>query len=117
MEPLRYHGNEVIMFHILDPQEMRRRSATPCCAGYGDARASGGVAGVRAARIPAARSTRTSRRCATRRKRAGIDYFLMDTSRPLDDALREYLAIRREALDGLSAPWFLGGLLAVGLPV
>ena len=29
---------------------------------------------------------------------AGIDYFLIDTSRPLDDALREYLAIRKGKL-------------------
>jgi hypothetical protein len=27
-------------------------------------------------------------------KGAGIDYFLLDTSRPLDEALREYLSIR-----------------------
>ena len=34
----------------------------------------------------------------TRAKAAGIDYFLIDTSRPLDEALREYLAIRRGKL-------------------
>ena len=27
----------------------------------------------------------------TRAQAAGIDYFLIDTSRPLDEALREYL--------------------------
>ena len=27
-------------------------------------------------------------------KRAGMDYFLLDTSRPLDAALREYLVLR-----------------------
>ncbi len=26
---------------------------------------------------------------------AGLDYFLMNTARPLDEGLREYLAIRR----------------------
>ena len=31
----------------------------------------------------------------TRAQAAGIDYFLIDTSRPLDAALREYLAIRK----------------------
>jgi hypothetical protein len=34
----------------------------------------------------------------TRAQAAGIDYFLIDTSRPLDDALREYLAIRKGKL-------------------
>ncbi len=29
-----------------------------------------------------------------------MDYFLVDTSRPLDAALREYLAIRTETVDG-----------------
>jgi hypothetical protein len=31
----------------------------------------------------------------TRAKAAGLDYFLIDTSRPLDAALREYLAVRK----------------------
>jgi hypothetical protein len=29
---------------------------------------------------------------------AGLDYFLMDTARPLDEGLREYLAVRRGKL-------------------
>jgi len=28
----------------------------------------------------------------------GLDYFLMNTERPLDEGLREYLAIRRRLL-------------------
>ena len=28
-------------------------------------------------------------------KAAGMDYFLMDTGRPLDEGLREYLAVRK----------------------
>jgi hypothetical protein len=28
-------------------------------------------------------------------KGAGLDYFLMDTSRPLDEGLREYLSVRQ----------------------
>ena len=34
----------------------------------------------------------------TRAKRAGMDCFLLDTSRPLDEALREYLVIRQGRL-------------------
>jgi hypothetical protein len=30
----------------------------------------------------------------SRAKGAGLDYFLVDTARPLDAALREYLALR-----------------------
>ena len=29
---------------------------------------------------------------------AGLDYFLMDTARPLDEGLREYLAVRKGRL-------------------
>jgi hypothetical protein len=29
---------------------------------------------------------------------AGMDYFLMDTSRPLDEGLREYLSVRKGKL-------------------
>ena len=29
---------------------------------------------------------------------AGMDYFLMDTGRPLDEGLREYLSVRRGML-------------------
>jgi hypothetical protein len=29
---------------------------------------------------------------------AGMDYFLMDTSRPLDEGLREYLSVRKGRL-------------------
>ena len=31
----------------------------------------------------------------TEARRNGIDYFLIDTSKPLDEALREFLTIRR----------------------
>ena len=29
VEPLRYHGNEVILFHILDPQEIKPKFREP----------------------------------------------------------------------------------------
>jgi uncharacterized protein (DUF58 family) len=94
--PLRFHGNEVVLFHILDPQEIRpqfRESAvlvdletkqhmevTPDYAnkeyrGKMDAHIAALAAGARG---------------------AGMDYFLLPTDRPLDDALREYLNIRHE---------------------
>ena len=31
----------------------------------------------------------------TRARAAGLDYFLMNTGRPLDEGLREYLAVRQ----------------------
>ncbi len=34
----------------------------------------------------------------TKARSAGLDYFLMDTGRPLDEGLRDYLAIRRRMM-------------------
>ena len=50
-----------------------------------------------------------------------MDYHLLTTDQPLDRALTEYLVPcgigDGEALMGFLAPWFLAGLLALGLPV
>jgi len=35
---------------------------------------------------------------ASATRRAGMDYFLMNTGRPLDEGLREYLSIRQGRL-------------------
>ena len=56
----------------------------------------------------------------TRAKAAGIDYFLVDTSQPLDAALRESTWLfgkARCSYGFLRTAWFLAGLAAVGLPV
>ena len=38
MEPLRFHGNELILFHVLDPQEIRPKFGSRCCARHGNRR-------------------------------------------------------------------------------
>lgn len=93
--PLRHRGNEVALFHVLDPEEMRptlRASsllvdmetneaieATPDYARH-EYRAKIG------AHIEALR---------TQTRQAGMDYAPLQTDRPLDDALREYIAVRQ----------------------
>ncbi len=65
----------------------------------------------------APRSTRTSPLSKTKAAAAGIDYQLLPTDRPLDDAMREYFLVRKgEDVVGFLAPWFLAGAVAVGLP-
>ena len=39
--------------------------------------------------------TRTSKSLRDKTRGAGMDYHLLVTDRPLDDALREYLSIRQ----------------------
>jgi len=99
VEPLRYHGNEVILFHILDPQEIVPRFRQPVLlVDMENSHQSLEVSPEYArhdyrrkieAHIEALRDTARG---------AGLDYFLMNTSRPLDEGLREYLSVRRGIL-------------------
>ncbi len=93
--PLRFHGNEVILFHILDPQEIRPVMAGPAI--FVDLETE-----QKLEVIP--EYTKTSYRAKidahieqlrSRSRAAGMDYQLLVTSQPLDLALREYLALRQ----------------------
>jgi uncharacterized protein (DUF58 family) len=93
--PLRFRGNEVILFHILDPQEIR-----PVMRG------SAVLVDLETSRkievVP--EYTTTSYRAKidahieqlqSLARGAGMDYQLLVTNKPLDSALREYLALRQ----------------------
>ena len=95
VEPLRYRGNEVILFHVLDPEEIR-----PALAG------SAILVDLETERrievIPDyAKTTYRAKvdghieELRSRARAAGIDYQLLVTSQPLDAALREYLSLRK----------------------
>jgi uncharacterized protein (DUF58 family) len=95
IEPLHFHGNEVVLFHVLDPKEIRpeldapvvlvdlettdRLEVTPEYARdeYGP-KVDAHIADLR-----------------SRAQGAGMDYFVLPTDRPLDEALAEYLTIRQ----------------------
>lgn len=95
IEPLRYRGSEVILFHVLDPGEiepeigaaallvdMETEEALETSPDY-------------------ARTEYRSKMAAhigdlrKRAQEAGLDYFLLRTDRPLDAALREYFSVRQ----------------------
>jgi len=98
VEPLRFRGNDVVLFHLLDPGEIRpplndavlledmetadALEVTPdyVRSGYRE-------------KIDAHIETLKSKA-----RGAGVDYFLARTDRPLDDALREYLTVRQGRL-------------------
>lgn len=93
--PLRYRGNEVILFHVLDPQEVRPKLRGPAILIDMETNDSMEVSpdyaqGEYREKIDAhIQSMRDSA------KRGGMDYFQVTTDRPLDEALREYLSIRQ----------------------
>ena len=94
LEPLRLNGNEVVLFHVLDPEDVRptlngssilvdmetneQLETTPDFAKkeYRD-RVEAHLTDLR-----------------DRTKAAGMGYCLLMTDHPLDDALREYLTLR-----------------------
>jgi uncharacterized protein (DUF58 family) len=92
--PLRFHGNEVILFHILDPQEIRPELKSSAVLIDLETETKMEV-------IP--EYVRTSYRAKvdahiealrSRARAAGLDYQLLVTDQPLDRALREYLTLR-----------------------
>jgi len=95
IEPLRFHGNEVVLFHILDPHEIKpdfgeaatlvdleTRDRIEITPEY--------VRDEYGKKFDAHVST-----LRDKARGAGMDYYLLATNRPLDDALREYLSIRQ----------------------
>jgi uncharacterized protein (DUF58 family) len=97
IEPLRFHGNEVVLFHIMDPQELRPVMKGP--AVLVDLETD-----QRFEVIP--EYTKTTYRekvdahveaLRSKTRAAGMDYQLLVTDQPLDAALREYLTLREGA--------------------
>jgi len=95
VQPLRFRGCEMILFHVLDPEEIRPKLRHPVLMQdleTGDAME---VSPDFTAREYGPKIDAHIEDLKSRAKAAGLDYFLIDTSRPLDAALREYLAIRQ----------------------
>ena len=99
VEPLRFRGNEVILFHLLDPQEIAPNFREPVL--LVDMENSGSAIEVSPEYARHEYRTKIDAHIKALRSQArgaGMDYFLMDTGRPLDEGLREYLSVRRGML-------------------
>jgi uncharacterized protein (DUF58 family) len=95
IHPLRARGNEVVLFHLLDAEELKPNLTGPVllidmetqdALEVSPEYARDEYRGKISAHVEALRSGARG---------AGLDYFLIETSRPLDGALREYLTIRQ----------------------
>jgi uncharacterized protein (DUF58 family) len=92
--PLRFHGNEVVLFHVLDPDEIRPKVKQPVLM---EDLETGDTIEVSPDYVNREYPAKIDAHLAAIKSEAqgnGLDYHLIDTSRPLDAALREYLAIR-----------------------
>jgi len=92
--PLRYHGNEVVLFHLLDPDEIRPKVKYPVLMEDLETGDTIEVSPDYVSKEYPAKMAAHMEELRTEAKAKGLDYFMIDTSRPLDAALREYLAIR-----------------------
>jgi uncharacterized protein (DUF58 family) len=95
VEPLRFHGNEVVLFHVLDPREIRPEIGEPST--LIDLETQDRIEITPDYVRDEYRKKFDAHVEALRDKTrgAGMDYHLLVTDRPLDDALREYLSIRQ----------------------
>jgi hypothetical protein len=94
IEPLRLHGNEVVLFHILDPQEIRPSLSEPVVLVDLETNQHMEVTPDYAQRDYRGKMDAHIAALRERSRGAGLDYFLLSTDRALDAALREYLTIR-----------------------
>ena len=94
IEPLRYRGNELILFHVLDPAEIAPNFRKPMLLVDMESEDSMDVTPEYSQTEYRAKIDSHVQDLKSRAARAGMEYFLLDTSRPLDQALREFLVVR-----------------------
>jgi uncharacterized protein (DUF58 family) len=95
IEPLRFHGNEVILFQILDPKEIRPEIREPSTLIDLETQESIEVTPDYTRHEYAQKMDAHLTQLRDRTRGAGMDYHLLVTDRPLDDSLREYLTLRQ----------------------
>ncbi len=118
IEPLRFRGNEVMLFHILDPQEIR-----PVLKGSAilvDLETDQKIEVVPEYAKTAYRAKIDAHieqlRSRTRARGHGLSAAGYRSTSRCGAARISGAAARRELM-GFLAPWFLGGLAALGVPV
>jgi uncharacterized protein (DUF58 family) len=95
IEPLRYRGNEVIMFHLLDPQEISPKFRDPVLLVDVEDDTAMEVSPEYARNEYREKMGQHRQKLSDKAAAAGLEYVFMDTSQPLDVGLRNYLSIRQ----------------------
>jgi uncharacterized protein (DUF58 family) len=94
IEPLRYHGNEVVLFHVLDPEDVRPKMNGPSILVDLETQSEMEVTPDYGKKEYRDKIEAHLTDLRNRTQSAGMGYFLLMTDRPLDAALREYLTLR-----------------------
>jgi uncharacterized protein (DUF58 family) len=93
--PLRFRGNDVVLFHILDPQEIRPALEGSAILVDLETDQKLEVTPEYTRTVYLAKVDAHIEQLRSRARGAGMDYQLLVTSQPLDRALREYLSVRQ----------------------
>jgi uncharacterized protein (DUF58 family) len=100
IEPLRFHGSEVVLFHVLDPKEIRPELKGPAVLVDLETEQRLEVIPDYVKTQYRAKMDRHLEEMRERAQAAGLGYHLLTTDRPLDRALTEYLSLRQSAWPG-----------------
>jgi uncharacterized protein (DUF58 family) len=95
IEPLRFHGNEVVLFQILDPKEIQPDLGEPAILVDLETDEHMEVTPDYAHTDYRKKMDAHIADLRERAQAAGLDYYLLMTDRPLDGVLREYLSLRQ----------------------
>ncbi len=95
IEPLRFHGNEVVLFQILDPREIQPDLGEPAILVDLETDEHMEVTPDYAHTDYRKKMDAHIADLRDRAQAAGLDYYLLMTDRPLDGVLREYLSLRQ----------------------
>jgi uncharacterized protein (DUF58 family) len=94
IEPLRFRGNEVVLFHVLDPEDVVPKLNGPSILVDLETNAQLEVTPDYTKREYRDKIEAHLTDLRDRTRAAGMGYYLLMTDRPLDEALREYLTLR-----------------------
>jgi uncharacterized protein (DUF58 family) len=95
IEPLRFRGNDVVLFHILDPEEIQPVLNGPALLVDLETDQQIEVIPEYTKTTYRAKMEAHIEQLRSRTRGAGMDYRLLVTDQPLDEALREYLSLRQ----------------------
>jgi len=95
LEPLRFRGNDVVLFHILDPQEIRPVLKSPAILVDLESNQKIEVVPEYVNSTYRAKIQEHITHLRSRAQAAGLEYQLVRTDQPLDTVLREYLSLRK----------------------